>query len=360
MTDSNLNSSVDSFLRAEYFQFFKVILHNEKIFELNQKLHKTEYLNIKEKVIELYMLFSVMDKNIMQPILDKLMRDIINLVFFYEELDLDASCIWEKFKEQNSDCDIDFEAFKHVHSKLVRDYKIKTSLITSNRVYLFDSILWKNANESRNIVKYTKGLGITWADTTKEFLEQTTFNELPCLDLKRFFKNDKILFPVYSKDEIDLILSISNGSFFKMEENELLDRVIKAKKGFKFLRNIDDIDIRHVIKNLKFMIYKRHEIVVKEGDKGDEIYLLIDGECRVTAGKNVVGLIKKGDIFGEFSPVTGEPRSATIRTNSSTAKLLSFQIAFEKFDDEPKIFAQLYRNIAESLICKIDTSNKRG
>lgn len=350
---------IDSFLKSEYYPFFKVISHNEKLFLLDEDFAKADYLNLKEKVIELYLLFSVIDGVIKKPILDKLMKDIINLVFFFDELEIDMDNVWKKFEKSTQCQNIGYDEFRKIHIRLIREYKIKVSKVTTIRIFLFDSLLWKEANSSRNIVRYIRNLGITWVDTTKEFLEKSTFNDLPCIDLRKFFLNEKNLFPIYTADEIELIFSIVNGTFFRFEENELLDRVIKAKKGFKFFRNIDDEDLRHVIKDLKFVIYKRHEIVIKEGDSGDEIYILIDGECRVTAGKNAVGTISQGHIFGEFSPVTGEKRSATIRVNSLQAKVLSFKIAFEKFTDEPKIFANLYRNIVESLIVKLDTANKR-
>lgn len=360
MSTKTLENKVDSFFKSEYVQFFRVIAHNEKLFLVDDEFKKAEYLNLKEKVLEVYLLFGVIDANLKNPLLEKLMKDIINLVFFFDELDFDVDALWEKFSASEFAEDIGFEEFKKVQLKLVREYKIRVSKVTTTRLYLFDCILWKEANQSRQIGRYLRNIGLSWVDNTKEFLEKSTFNELPCIDIRKFFTNDKVLFPVYSSEELETINSVINGSFFKFEENELLDRVIKAKKGFRFFSSLDDDDIRHVVKDLRFLTFKRHELVIKEGDEGEDIYLLIDGDCRVTAGKNVVGAINKGQIFGEFSPVTKELRTATVRVNSIEAKVLTFKIAFEKFDEEPRIFANLYKNIVESMIAKLDTANKRA
>jgi CRP-like cAMP-binding protein len=149
-----------------------------------------------------------------------------------------------------------------------------------------------------------------------------------------------------------------DNNFFKKEEvNDLLNKIIKAKKGFKFLHNLDDDEIKYIIKDLQFIKYKMHEVIIKEGTIGDDIYILIDGECRINVGKNTVGKIRKGEIFGEFAPITKELRTANIMVKSQSANVLSFKIDFDKFEKEPVIFAKIYQNITHSLIDKFCLSN---
>ncbi|MBI2749295.1 MAG: cyclic nucleotide-binding domain-containing protein [Burkholderiales bacterium] len=45
--------------------------------------------------------------------------------------------------------------------------------------------------------------------------------------------------------------------------------------------------------------------------KRDKMYLLLDGEVSLVAGKKVIGAVRKGEIFGEMAPISGSPRSAT-------------------------------------------------
>lgn len=54
------------------------------------------------------------------------------------------------------------------------------------------------------------------------------------------------------------------------------------------------------------------EILCREGEKGDYFYLIGVGEADVYKGKKWINRLKSGDIFGEMSLLTGEPRSATI------------------------------------------------
>ena len=71
--------------------------------------------------------------------------------------------------------------------------------------------------------------------------------------------------------------------------------------------------------------------VVTQGESGDSLYLVVEGllEARVTAagqGETTVGTLRAGDVFGEFSLLTGEPRSASVDTITE-CRLLEVQRA---------------------------------
>ena len=100
-----------------------------------------------------------------------------------------------------------------------------------------------------------------------------------------------------------------------------------------------------------------HETIIEENDDSKEIYYLLSGTARVIVGTNALGIVEKGNIFGEFSSITGERRSATIKANDQNVTVLRFKFAFESFDDIPYSFTHLYKNIIDALIIKIHNSN---
>ncbi|GAB4291383.1 MAG: hypothetical protein Kow0090_04850 [Myxococcota bacterium] len=85
--------------------------------------------------------------------------------------------------------------------------------------------------------------------------------------------------------------------------------------------------------------YKKNEILFKEGDPGDAIYLIEDGSVRISkdipnVGEEALSILKIGSFFGEMNLITGKPRSADARANE---KVNLIKIENERFK---KLFAE--------------------
>jgi len=72
------------------------------------------------------------------------------------------------------------------------------------------------------------------------------------------------------------------------------------------------------------------EIVVREGDAGDALYIVIDGVLAVERGEIVVAQLGPGEAFGELAILDGEPRQATVRAQKPTRLLRLPRDTFDK------------------------------
>lgn len=57
---------------------------------------------------------------------------------------------------------------------------------------------------------------------------------------------------------------------------------------------------------------KPGDVLCQEGDPGDYFWAIVSGEAEVRKGRTVLTTLGAGEIFGEMSLLTGEPRSATV------------------------------------------------
>jgi CRP-like cAMP-binding protein len=64
------------------------------------------------------------------------------------------------------------------------------------------------------------------------------------------------------------------------------------------------------------------QTLLREGDPGDEVLLILDGEAAVTVGGLPVGTIQAGDCVGEMSLLDNAPRSATVTSSTPLRALV--------------------------------------
>ncbi len=62
--------------------------------------------------------------------------------------------------------------------------------------------------------------------------------------------------------------------------------------------------------------FKPGQVIFREGEYGDTMFVLVEGVVEVVVGYKVVGAFEPVEIFGEMSVIDAGPRSATVRAKS--------------------------------------------
>lgn len=108
---------------------------------------------------------------------------------------------------------------------------------------------------------------------------------------------------------------------------------------------------------LRSRVYRKGAVVVSEGDPGDSMYFIEEGEVKLTIlspeGKEVVlELLGPGGFFGELALLDGEPRSATA-TARSHAKLAALE------REHLLVFLERHPRAAASLLAALSRRLRR-
>jgi Cyclic nucleotide-binding domain len=105
-------------------------------------------------------------------------------------------------------------------------------------------------------------------------------------------------------------------------------------------------------------------VIVKQGDHGDAMYLILEGELRVrieVGGKEtILTTLGPGDFFGDISLLDQGPRSADVVANVDSLVVKLSAAAFEKLAAQaPDIATPFLLAVGKTLTARIRADNKR-
>jgi CRP-like cAMP-binding protein len=88
-------------------------------------------------------------------------------------------------------------------------------------------------------------------------------------------------------------------------------------------------DRRVLVEKFRAREVKKEEIIVREGEKTDGLYVVLSGEVEARKGDQVLSRLKEGELFGEISLLSKTPATATVMATRRTSLL---RLPREDFD----------------------------
>jgi len=89
----------------------------------------------------------------------------------------------------------------------------------------------------------------------------------------------------------------------------------------------------------KFLRVKNGDVLFREGDLGDVMYVLVAGEAEITLDGVVIEVCTAGTIVGELAVIDGSPRSATVTAHTDCEFAIVDKKRFHFLVDETPRFA---------------------
>jgi len=124
----------------------------------------------------------------------------------------------------------------------------------------------------------------------------------------------------------------------------------------KYFGEMEDDTFEQFAELLEWIELPANRLLVRQGDKGDSMYILISGRLQawireVDGGKRLIGEVAKGESVGEMALFTGDPRSADIL---SIRDSLLVKISKSTFDRLVQTFPQSAINISRLIISRFN------
>ncbi|MFL6375687.1 MAG: cyclic nucleotide-binding domain-containing protein, partial [Pyrinomonadaceae bacterium] len=127
---------------------------------------------------------------------------------------------------------------------------------------------------------------------------------------------------------------------------------------------LSDEEIEKLANSCTTRIYAPGEAIVKGGEEGNSMYVLISGSVKVQIPENdhqkTINTLGENDFFGEMSLLTGEPRTANVIAVTETEVLRIDKIGLKPiFESNPDLVETVGELVAErrELLTKSQTSD---
>ncbi len=134
-------------------------------------------------------------------------------------------------------------------------------------------------------------------------------------------------------------------------EISIPDKILHLR-GINLFQGLSVSELAAVASVTEDVVYPQGEAVIKEGDPGESMYLIIKGEVAVIESQGIdseieLDRIGPGDYFGEMALLEDAPRSATIRTEQESRLLVLHKLEFAEIVREyPQIALQICKELS--------------
>lgn len=138
---------------------------------------------------------------------------------------------------------------------------------------------------------------------------------------------------------------------------------LQALRRVRLLAQLSDEQLARFAEFVDVERVPQASVIVKQGDRGSAMYVLLEGEVSVRLNLNgletELATLNAGDFFGDFSLFDHGPRSADVVANCTC---LLLKISVDHFDriahEAPDLATPFLRAIGKTLTTRIRSGNK--
>jgi len=148
----------------------------------------------------------------------------------------------------------------------------------------------------------------------------------------------------------DRILDVADR-IVRMEDGYICSNVLvrrnaltcKVLHGFDIFKSLTPQVISNVAEKVKLKRYAAGEVIIQQGDVGEEFFVIGMGEVDIEIDGKQIKQMGQGAFFGEKSLVENQPRSATVRARTQVACFVLSKDAFQSAIESSATFEEELR-----------------
>jgi len=133
-------------------------------------------------------------------------------------------------------------------------------------------------------------------------------------------------------------------------------------RSVRLFRNVEGPELGILADSLRERPLKRGQVLLREGDTGDEMFLVRSGSLVISKAvtgrvEQVLARVGPGDFFGEMALFDRSPRSATIQADSDAVLLVLDRASLAKLTEvSPRAAAAFFQSLVLIFIERLRAS----
>ncbi|MEN3046601.1 MAG: cyclic nucleotide-binding domain-containing protein [Candidatus Hydrothermales bacterium] len=130
--------------------------------------------------------------------------------------------------------------------------------------------------------------------------------------------------------------------------------------GHPLLKNLGEKGLEEISTIASFITLKEGEILFKEGSKGEDLYILVEGEVEVLKTDKLVKIaeLNEGALVGELSFLLKEGRTATLKAKKDSVFFrIDGKLLEEKILKLEKVYVEILFSISKIIAERLKNVN---
>jgi CRP-like cAMP-binding protein len=125
---------------------------------------------------------------------------------------------------------------------------------------------------------------------------------------------------------------------------------LEALRKIPIFADLSERELRKILKATEEYSYPPGAVIVAEGSRSEQLFLILDGNVKVKHGGRTVARMGVGDFFGEIALIDGLPRTASVVADTPVrCRVLLRKEFFEIIDAAPQIGWRVLGTLATRL-----------
>ena len=117
--------------------------------------------------------------------------------------------------------------------------------------------------------------------------------------------------------ELFLALHRGESRLKRAIDQKYVERSLRTHlRQVRIFSGLSDADLEDLVGRIKLQSFKKGDVIIRQGDEGDSLYLIRAGFVKVSLGElpreKILNYLREGSYFGEAALIRGEKRNANV------------------------------------------------